>query len=107
VPNIASYLLAGGLVVMAMDFVAPPVGIGLSIGGWPVPEPAVVQSVNRADKVDRLPVPVAGKQLVPGKPSEKILTGCEPAYSPLATAARNNVAGRCVAFIALARQKQV
>src|SRR5471030_1745934 len=31
----ASYLVAGVLVVFAMDFIAPPAGLGLALGAWP------------------------------------------------------------------------
>src|SRR5664280_3526434 len=34
----ASYLLAGILVVLAMDFVAPPAGLGLAVRASPVTE---------------------------------------------------------------------
>ena len=97
---------------MAMDFVAPPAGIGLPIGGGAAPAASVSraldrQTVNRADKGDRLPVSVAGKQPAPVKPSEKLLAGCEPAYSPLARVARDDVRGRCVASISIGWKKQV
>ena len=56
----ASYMLAGILVVVAMDFIAPPVGLGLPVGAWPtVEQGSLVQSVNRSHKGDRLNVPTA------------------------------------------------
>ena len=36
--GLASYLLAGMLVVLAMDFVAPPGGLGLAVRATPVAE---------------------------------------------------------------------
>jgi hypothetical protein len=94
----ASYLVAGILVVLAMDLIAPPVGLDLSVGAWPVVEHGItLQSVDRTKKSDRMPVPTAvGKQQVPRKPPT-MLVGCDPVFSPLSASAQANFAGRCVA----------
>lgn len=94
--RLISYLLAGCLVVLAMDFVAPPAGIGLSLAAWPAFNQDQTQVVNRAGKGDRLPVAVATKQQPPMQPSH-LLEGCEPVFSPLSAAAMLNYPGRCVA----------
>lgn len=96
----ASYLLAGILVVLAMDMVAPPIGIGLSVGAWPATEVApAVQVVDRSGKGDRLNTSTTvGKRQEPVTPPP-VLIGCDPAFSPLSASARANFSGRCVAEI--------
>ena len=101
----ASYLLAGILVVLAMDMVAPPVGLGLSVSAWPAAEPTVqtvapaVQFVDRTGKSDRLRTSTTvGKQQEPVTPPA-VLIGCDPAFSPLSASAQSNFSGRCVAEI--------
>ncbi len=93
-----SYLVAGIMVVLALDLIAPPVGLGLSIGAWPMAErDSSLQSVDRTKKSDRMPVPTAvGKQQGPRKPPA-MLVGCDPVFSPLSASAHANFAGRCVA----------
>ena len=96
----ASYLIACILVVLAMDIIAPPVGLGFAFGAWPaVNHEEVVQSVNRAHKADRFPVPstTVGKTLAPRQPPTVVMVGCDPVFSPLSASARANFAGRCVA----------
>jgi hypothetical protein len=94
----ASYLLAGILVVVAMDFIAPPVGLGLSVGAWPtVEQGSLVQSVNRNHKGDRLNVPMAVDKSQAPRKLPTVLVGCDPVFSPLSASARANVSRRCVA----------
>ena len=59
----AAYLVAGILVVLAMDFAAPPAGLGLAREAWPAGEAIPsAQMVMRVHKGDRLPMlPVSGK----------------------------------------------
>jgi hypothetical protein len=95
--GLASYLLAGILVMLVLDFIAPPAGLGLAIGAQPTADRVMVpnQVVDRTHKGDRLPLPTdIGKQQTPHAP---LLIGCEPAFSPLSTSARATVPGRCVA----------
>ncbi|MEP7031319.1 MAG: hypothetical protein ABI830_10340, partial [Pseudolabrys sp.] len=92
--GIATYMLAGILVVMALDLVAPLAGVGVSAATLPEP----VQSVNRTNKADRVPLPattVGERQSTDKTPV--MLTGCEPVFSPLSASARANFAGRCIA----------
>lgn len=99
----ATYLLAGMAVVLAMDFLAPPVGIRPSLGAWPaVPADATIQSVDRTHKGDRLVVPatIIGKQQgadEPRKPRkpDRLLAGCDPVFSPLSASAYANFPRRC------------
>ncbi|MBI2716387.1 MAG: hypothetical protein HYX37_18350 [Rhizobiales bacterium] len=94
----ASYLLAGILVVVAMDFIAPPIGLGLPVGAWPtVEQGSLVQSVNRGNKGDRLSVPTAVDKSQAPRKSPTVLVGCDPVFSPLSASARANVARHCVA----------
>lgn len=99
--GLASYLLAGMLVVLAMDFVAPSAGLGLAVRAAPVAElSATTQIVDRAHKGDRLSLPAsAGEQKTPEQPPA-VMIGCDPAFSPLSASARANISGRCVAEIA-------
>lgn len=97
----ASYLVAGILVVLALDLIAPPVGLGSAVGARPAVEPGeTVQSVDRTLKSDRLRVSTTvdkqDKQQVPRKPAV-VLVGCDPVFSPLSASARANFSGRCVA----------
>jgi hypothetical protein len=96
--SLAAYLVAGILVVLAMDLIAPPVGLGLSIAAWSATEDSSSrQSVVRALKGDRLRLPATvGKRQVPQKPPT-MLVGCEPLFSPLTASAHANFPGRCVA----------
>jgi hypothetical protein len=96
--GIASYLLAGVFVVLALDIVAPPAGLGFSpVGAAPSAiNDVTLQSVDRTNKGDRVPMTTVGKnQLEPQKP-QKMLAGCDPAFSPLSAQARANFARSCV-----------
>lgn len=95
----AIYLVAGILVVLALDLIAPPVGLSLAVGAWPTAEhEPIVQSVNRSHKADRLLVPTTtvGKQRSPAR-SPVVMVGCDPVFSPLSASAQANFSGRCVA----------
>jgi hypothetical protein len=110
--GLALYLLAGMFTVLALDVVAPPVGIGLAIGAWPSAGPdSAVQYVDRSHKGDRLDInsggiSVVGKRdsggnsrlgLEPRPRPAGVPIGCEPAFSPLSLAARtDNFARGCV-----------
>ncbi|HEY1311367.1 MAG TPA: hypothetical protein VGF02_10495 [Pseudolabrys sp.] len=96
--GLTSYLLAGILVMLVLDFIAPPVGLGLAVGATPaVGYAAPQQIVNRTHKGDRLVTPAdAGTQQAPSPPP-KAMVGCDPSFSPLLTSARAGAAGRCIA----------
>ena len=91
------YILAGLVVVLAMDIVAPPVGLGVAVVAQPAPDMnKPVQIVDRTRKGDQLQVPNAnGRQTPPGAPTVPI--GCEAAFSSLSAGARANFPGRCLA----------
>lgn len=113
----ASYLVAGIMVVLALDVIAPPAGLGLSLGAWPVaaqvssrqdktqsltpqaltPQAITPQVVDRSRKTDRMTLPTAVGKQQPARRSPVVLVGCDPVFSPLAASARANFAGRCVA----------
>jgi hypothetical protein len=99
--GIATYLMAGTLVLLAMDFVVPPVGFGLAVRATPVAEPsATTQIVDRTHKGDRLSLPTSvGEQQTPEPPTAAMI-GCDPPFSRLLASARANVSGRCVAEMA-------
>jgi hypothetical protein len=97
--SLISYLSAGALIVLALDFIAPPIGFRLPVKAWPAMEQgALMQSVDRSHKADRLVPPAAlAKRPSVTKPAT-VLVGCDPAFSPLSASARaNNFPGRCVA----------
>jgi hypothetical protein len=91
--GLASYLLAGILVVLALDVIAPPVGLGLARARPAIDVPPV-QSVVRINKGDRLNI--LGKQQEPQK-RPAMLVGCDPVFSPLSASAKANYSGRCIA----------
>jgi hypothetical protein len=93
-----SYVFAGVIVVVAMDAIAPPAGLGLAIGTWPdVDRNTRAQAVDRTHKSDRLRVPAANGHR-PSPPTEPAtLIGCEQVFSSLSASSRANFAGRCVA----------
>jgi hypothetical protein len=96
---------AGGLaVVISAAYIAASTESGLSAFRPAVMEPASAGKtvVNRANKGDReprnLPVPASTAQTKPAPiaKEQKILEGCDPAFSPLTSPAKNNYAGRCL-----------
>jgi hypothetical protein len=92
-----SYVIAGLLVVLALDMVAPA-GFGFSsVGASPVVYngDSSLQSVDRTNKGDRIAVTTVSKRK-PEVPAPKMLAGCDPAFSPLATSAHANFARSCV-----------
>jgi hypothetical protein len=96
------YVAVGILVVLAMDFVAPPAGLGLYVSAGPLAAPQIVQHVDRSHKGDRLPAPtIVGRRPEP-KQHRPLLVGCDPAYSPLSAAAHASVPARCVSEISVA-----
>ena len=99
-PSFAAYVAAGALVLLAMDFMAPPAGIGLPLAVWPAMDAGPTQYVDRTHKGDRLTVPgVVDQRLAPAGTPPGVPVGCDPVFSPLSAAARVNFAGRCVAGI--------
>jgi hypothetical protein len=95
--NVLSYILGGAAVVLLLDIIAPPVGLGLGVASWPaVHGQAAPQTVDRAHKSDRLQVPRAnGPRLAP--PNAPVLVGCEPVFSALSKEKQANFPGRCLA----------
>jgi hypothetical protein len=97
----ASYLLAGILVVLAMDFVATSMGLGLAVRASPVTElSATPQFVDHTHKGDRLSLPASVGEQQTLEPPVPIMIGCDPPFSRLLASARANVSGRCVAEMA-------
>jgi len=92
------YILAGVLVILAMDVLAPPLGLGVPVVAWPaLDHGAVSQVVNRAQKSDRLQVPVTTGPRRPMPRAPAMPVGCEPVFSALSNSAYANYPGRCVA----------
>lgn len=90
-----SYLLAGTVVVLAMDFVVAPNGLSPSLAA-PVEQSLPDQLVNRSNKGDRMPVASQVRKDQPQKP-RRVMVGCDPVFSPLSASAQANFAGRCLA----------
>ena len=99
--GVATYLMAGIVILLALNVLAPSMGLGLSVNAWSVVPPgATLQYVDRTRKGDRLDMSVTTVDKRPMQtPSEpaKMMNGCDPAFSPLSTDARANFAGRCAA----------
>ena len=88
-------ILAGIVLVVAMDIVAPPLGLGPAVTAHSATDPNR-QIVDRTRKGDRLPLTKAnGRQTPPG--ASPIPVGCEGAFSSLSAGARANFPGRCFA----------
>jgi hypothetical protein len=86
------------MVIFALDFIAPPIGLRLPVKAWPTVEPgATMQSVDRTHKSDMLVLPSALAKRPSITKSAKVLVGCDPAFSPLSASAQANFPGRCVA----------
>ena len=93
-----SYVTAGVVVMLSMDLIVPPVGLGLVVGARPaVDRSSALQSVDRKHKGERMPaLTIIGKQQLPLK-LPAVLIGCEPVFSPLSASTHANFPGRCVA----------
>ena len=101
-PSFTVYVAAGGLFVLAMDFIAPSAGTGLRVAAWPTIDDGITQYVDRTHKTDRLtpPATVVDKRHAPVRQSPGVLIGCDPVFSPFSSAARLNFSARCVAAVA-------
>jgi hypothetical protein len=96
---------AGGLAVLLTTvYIAASTESGLSAFRPTVIEPAPAGQtiVNRANKGDRetrnqaVPASTAQTKPAPIAKGQKILEGCDPAFSPLTSSAKNNYSGRCL-----------
>jgi hypothetical protein len=101
--GVASYVIAGFLVGMALNFVAP-LGFSPVAATQSAINDVTLQSVDRSHKADRAAIMTVGKsqpETVGKSQSEqqspKMLTGCDPAFSPLSVSARANFARICAA----------
>ena len=93
----AGYLLIGILAVAAMGLVTVA-GLDLAVGARPMPEHgAVIQHVDRTNKGDRLDIQqtTIRSRSVP-KQRIALPEGCEPVFSPLVSADRGGISGRCI-----------
>ena len=93
-----SYIFAGSVVVLAMDVIAPPAGLGLALMAQrAVAGNATPQIVDRTHKGDRLQAPMANDRRRTPPSAPPVLIGCEPVFSALSSGARANFPGRCIA----------
>lgn len=90
-------VFAGVLVLLAIDVLAPPAGLGVPVIAWTaVDQGAMPQVVNRSHKSDRLQQPaITGRRRQPAAPAMPV--GCEPVFSALSSSAYANYPGRCLA----------
>jgi hypothetical protein len=91
-----SWAIGGLAIVLASQYVVPAEATFL----YRDVSPAIstLHQVNRGEKGDRL-VPAAnavGKPVVAPRRPQKILVGCDPAFSNLAAHAQLNFAARCI-----------
>ncbi|HVZ53150.1 MAG TPA: hypothetical protein VG986_14370 [Pseudolabrys sp.] len=93
-----SYLLAALLAIAVAELVAPLSIPGISVSARSVvPTGGALQYVDRRHKGNRLDraVTVVNKRPLAKRP-DKIMDGCDPAFSPLSVyASGSNFAGRC------------
>jgi hypothetical protein len=96
------YLVAGAVLALMLDYIAPLVGLGYDVGARPVTgRSAAVQIVDRRHKGDRLHIPaVIGPRQGPRRPA-KIMIGCDPAVSPLTAPPQIKFPARCIAELAV------
>jgi hypothetical protein len=96
--SIFLYVLAGVLVGLLLDVIAPPAGFGLGVAAGPSVNQQGLnpQIVDRSGKSDRLQVPNAsGRRLTPK--AAPVPVGCEPVFSALSKDKHANFPGRCLA----------
>jgi hypothetical protein len=96
---------AGGLTaIMTMAYISVSAETGLSAFRSTVIEPAspaqtVVNRLNKGDREARssgVTAATAHIRPVSAVKDQKILEGCDPAFSPLTASAKNNYANRCM-----------
>ncbi len=97
----ASYLVTASILAAALGVVVPLIGFGVPVGArTTVGRDAIVQSVNRTHKGNRLRIhiqmPATIERPQPIRRSPTILVGCEPLFSPLSASA-TNFPSRCLA----------
>jgi hypothetical protein len=117
--SLGSLITGGILVVLSLDYLAPPIGTGVDMKMWPtvmsptavsmqsVPDMQVVDRTNKGDKLMVVPMTTGTyrpavtveKQSPVRTRSEnpKIPIGCDLAFSTLLVSKENNIAGRCLA----------
>jgi hypothetical protein len=95
----AADLVAGALIMAATKLIASPAVLESPVGAQStIGQGSVMQWVDRTHKGDRLDAANHNAQQPRVRKPERILTGCEPAISPLSASARaGNFARRCVA----------
>ena len=97
---LAAYCLGGIVVALATCAIAAIIPVVPVSAGPVARDGAAVQWVNRSGKGDRLDISTVVRKERPPRPRPRKLSGCEPAFSPLAAAARaDNYAGRCTAAL--------
>ena len=95
---LAAYCLGGIVVALATCAIAAIIPVVPVSAGPVARDGASVQRVDRSGKGNRLDITVRKERARRTRP--RVLSGCEPAFSPLAAAARtNNFAGRCTAAL--------
>lgn len=94
--NFLSFVLLGVLVVILVDVIVPPIGLGFGAVRPAVDHQEKPQVVDRTHKSDRLQVHRANvpRVISPGAP---VPVGCEPVFSALSKEKRVNFPGRCLA----------
>jgi hypothetical protein len=96
--GIAGYLLIGMFAALASAALTL-MELGLEASARPAPKIGpVIQHVDRTHKGDRLDAHTTiDKGAVPKKRNNRVLIGCDPAFSALSSSIHSNFSGRCVA----------
>jgi hypothetical protein len=95
--GIAGYLLIG--ISAALASVALTLtGLGFALSAPPVSVISpIIQHVDRTHKGDRLDMHTTIDKRPMQKKLNRIMAGCDPAFSALSPSARSNFSGRCIA----------
>lgn len=92
----AFYVAAGVAASLALDYVSAPTNESLLTSSAVSASVVSLHTVDRTKKGDRLtPTLSRGKFIVPVR-EQKMLEGCDPAFSNLSSYSKMNFAGRCL-----------
>ena len=96
--DFVSYFSAGALAAFAIVLIAQPGDATTALEQSSIASlsKAPLQTVDRSNKGDRL-APATAVRPQPPQERPRMMTGCDPAFSPLSTSAAANFAARCVA----------
>jgi hypothetical protein len=93
-----SFLIGGLATFVALDLVPAATQQAGGSRATVAPAPAIVVTVNRARKGDRVPalkIEQVRDRKAPS-PTRTVMDGCDPSFSPVASPSLAHLTGRCV-----------